>query len=315
VESLADWAERCLLPRGKPKVIGVFEAYVDESGTEEDYLAVAGFIGLTTMWRSFESEWAKALEIAGVGYFRAKEFFGREDPFSGLSERKRATLLSALLALITDRENGLHPVAAVVDVRAFVARTEAERIYLTGGRLDRRTDKWVFSGAPSRPYYVPLCNILDRCNRSPVRVDIFHDRHTVYAKHALRLHAEMRKHREPAFIRAGLGDLVFASRFERLPLQAADLIAYLTFCRVARGRQRDDDEIGRASRALARYGDGVITFYDERTMESKLARTLPRSIREGRSITQIKAAKRREEARQRQRDAQKNPKPKPKRPR
>ena len=283
----------------------MFEAYVDESGTDEAICAVAGFLGLTAKWRAFEADWQRALDAAGVDHFHSKEFFGGYPPFAVLQPPTRRKLIETLVALITDRSTGLHLVAAAVDVQSFFARTEHERTYLTGGRWSIAQNKWVFSGAPTRPYYLPLCNVLDQCNRTTEKVDIFHDQHQVYAKHVLRLHNEMKKHRKPAALRAGIGDLVFASKRERLPLQAADLAAYLTFCRVAYGQQADSDsEIGIASRGFGAFGQRVIRFYDATSIEATLTASLPQVIREGRAASQLRSARNKERGKARQRDQQ-----------
>jgi hypothetical protein len=177
--------------------------------------------------------------------------------------------------------DGIEMIAAAVDTKAFRGRSEHERIYLTGGRWDVAKGKWTLSGAPSRPYFLPLGVIMDRCHRTRHRVDLFHDQQNVYAKHAVRLHAEMKLHR--ISIREGIGTLTFGSKREFVPLQAADLAAHLTFKRIVHGPQSlEDTDLGLTARAFQkRFGTGVISVFDQAGLERHLQLVLPRAIRCG----------------------------------
>ena len=154
---------------------------------------------------------------------------------------------------------------------------------------------------------------MDKCHRTRARVDVFHDRHNVYVKPALKLHAEMKIHRLPASLRQGIGTLTFASKREYVPLQAADLLAYLVFRRVMRGPQAEKTtDIGRAASAFVRrFGTRVIGAFDESGLENHLRMVLPRVIREGRMPSQVRVARRRAEGRASQQRKQSRPKQTP----
>jgi hypothetical protein len=178
---------------------------------------------------------------------------------------------------------------------------------LTGGRWDGKRLKWTLTGAPSRPYYVPLCHALSVLYTADgPRVDIFHDEQNVYAQHVLRIHGEAKSHLEPVSRCARVGELVFSSKLERVPLQAADLAAYLTFCRVAYGKQSPRTTLGRALRAFARFGNCIV-LYNKRGIERYLV-GLPQSIRNGQTASQVRAARRREDGLRKQREQQQQPK-------
>jgi hypothetical protein len=285
----------------------VLDAYIDESGIEESYCAVAGFLGLTDNWGPFEDAWKDVLKEADAQYFHANKFFHGIKPYEGWSLSKREAFLGALIELITDNKRELQLVAAAVDIAAFRARSEDERIYLTGGRW---TDgKWAFRGAPARPYYVPLCSVLNSCYRHRVRVNLFHDQQNVYAEHVRRLHSEMQQHL-PILRRRHIGAITFGSKLDYVPLQAADLAAYLTFHRLSYGKQVLDTDIGKASKAFRHFGDSAIVFYDEKTINSHLE-SLPKPIREGQTARQLRAQRNREQGIARQRAQQRIPKKKP----
>jgi hypothetical protein len=298
---MADFAERCLPPRSQPKILTVFEVYADESGTEEVWCAVAGFKALTTNWRPFEEAWSRVLHDAGADYFHSKEFFQGGKPFGQWSGEKRIRFIDDLIQLIDEWE-GLSLAASAVDTKAFFARNEQERIYLTGGRWHR--GKWRFPGAPTKPYYLPFAHVFDKFHKGIERVNMFHDQHSVYAEHALRLHAHAKLHRKPPEFRQGIGTLTFGSKTEFVPLQAADLAAYLTFCRVAYGKAAPDTELGHVAQVFQqRFGNLILTF-DERTIESHLRRTVPIAIREGRMPSQQRVERRRVKGREKQREKQ-----------
>jgi hypothetical protein len=277
----------------------MLEVYSDESGIHGSrWLAVAGFVGPASDWRSFETLWAQVLRDFDVSCFHSTKFFGGAKPFGRWSAERRIALIDALTGAITHHKN-LTIVSSAVDTVAFFSRTEHEREYLTGGMWDVIKEKWTRRGAPTKPFYLPFAYVFDKCNRSPQRVDWVHDRQDIYAEHAQRLHALAKSRRQPRAIRDAIGRLTFGSKEDVLPLQAADLAAYLTYYRVTHGLQPTESDLGRALDTFKRFGN-VIFVYDEKTIDNHLRAALPRMVREGRKPSQIRAERRAVLGRQRQ---------------
>jgi hypothetical protein len=57
----------------KPRILGVLKGYFDDSRTEGEIWAIAGFIGDEHQWSSFEDMWPLALATHGVPWFHRRE--------------------------------------------------------------------------------------------------------------------------------------------------------------------------------------------------------------------------------------------------
>jgi hypothetical protein len=275
-----------------PRALLVFSVYVDESGTEgQSWCVCAGLRGRTEDWRPFEAAWFGVLTGAGVDYFHSKELFPATGAFRGWDWPRRWGLVNRLTEVIVDHPS-LELIASAVEVAAFRALGETDRTYLTGGRWDG--SKWAFTGAPSRPYYLPLCNVLDRSFRTAEPTHLFHDQNPVYAGYITRLLQEMRARREPQAVRQAIGPIMFGSKTDIVPLQAADLAAYVTFHVLTEGRASFGPEMGVASNALgARLSEGRLVAYDAASMAAHLDASMPTVLRAGEMPGQKRAKRRR----------------------
>lgn len=92
--------------RWKEGLFGVFTAYLDASGCEEDrqvhILTVAGFIAPADVWIDFEHQWKRRLQEDGLTSFHMTECANYEYAFEGweTKESSRQRLLHDLLNLL-----------------------------------------------------------------------------------------------------------------------------------------------------------------------------------------------------------------------
>jgi len=101
--------------------LGVFTAYLDESGThkESDVVAVAGFISDTSRWKKFSQEWQKALDDYGLEYFHMTDFENRQKQFKNWEGQERKNRLNRFLRII--KKHVLYSVGWVVPRQSFDA--------------------------------------------------------------------------------------------------------------------------------------------------------------------------------------------------
>lgn len=96
------------LPQGMGNLIGVFEAYFDESGTGDELLpccSVAGWMGEREQWVHFEREWSEALLYFGVSSLHMRDFAHSRGEFASWKgqEVRRKEFLARLVGIISRR--------------------------------------------------------------------------------------------------------------------------------------------------------------------------------------------------------------------
>jgi hypothetical protein len=119
------------------KLMGVVEAYLDESGIHDGAKSCvfAGYVGGYRQFRRLEREWEKLVACLPDGDFHAKEFFGRDSvggrvgPYKDWTDRKAIDFLDSLIDAIHAVK--IHPRGAITDVEQFNLRDLEERIFLT----------------------------------------------------------------------------------------------------------------------------------------------------------------------------------------
>lgn len=212
------------------------EAYMDESGIHSGAprCLIAGCSGGIQKIRSFEKRWLEILlefEIPVAVGFHAKTFFGvdkygkRSGIYRTWSHQKSYDFMDAMIGAIGD--NALNPVGAAITVGVFKDLPLNFRRWITGGIYDVERSKWKTSGAPSKPYFFAFHHaLISGCRnaKSGVVVDFLFDRQEEFSGLALNMWNDLKK--QPTKIATHLGGIGFYSRFERVSLQAADLIAY-----------------------------------------------------------------------------------------
>src|SRR5579863_9901296 len=95
-----DW-NQCGGFYGRDRVV-VFDAYIDESGTDSKALIVlAAYVARVEKWADFSVEWNNVLREAGANYFHTKEFRNPHSKvFGHLSPDRKQTVLRSLIKLI-----------------------------------------------------------------------------------------------------------------------------------------------------------------------------------------------------------------------
>src|SRR5262245_33146318 len=147
--SLADlrWLLR---PRGRHKLVAVFQGFFDDSGTHDKatVCVAAGFLASTRNWERFESRWRKAVRHLSSGFHAVEH----------LDSRAMRSTVDELLQII--HTSDIKQIVAAVDVASFFERTADERRHLTGGMWNPAKKKgWISSGSPNRPFYLPFMRV------------------------------------------------------------------------------------------------------------------------------------------------------------
>jgi hypothetical protein len=216
------------------------EAYLDESGIHRGAkrCVIGGFSGGRRKCESFEKKWLAILEkfdIPEAIGFHSKDFFkkGKDDRRSGIyrnwSMDQSFDFLDDVLGAI--KSHKLHPFGIAVSVDEFNALPPNFRRWITGGRYDEIRGKWLTSGAPSKPWFFAFNHsLISGCRKATdgVKVDFIFDRQQNFSPFAIQLWNELKGDvRFDAGLR--MGGIAFYSRFERVCLQASDLIAYCLY--------------------------------------------------------------------------------------
>lgn len=211
---------------------------MDESGIHKSpegaVCAVAGFAASDSAWKAFIPKWAQLLRRHKISEFHSKLFWNRDQDgrpvgeFSGWKFEECNAFLSAIISLINSHK--LFLLGSAVDVRAFYDYPEEQRRYLTGAIWHDKKARFLTTGKPSTPYFVPFQSCVSHAiqlaaQHSEVAHLIF-DEQNEFSGLALQRIPEIRA----ALVRVGLSDrlghAIYSSSAQVLPLQIADLAAF-----------------------------------------------------------------------------------------
>jgi hypothetical protein len=206
----------------------MMEAYLDESGIHDGaaVCVVAGYFGRRNHWRHFEAAWRDVLA----------RFSCRLEDFHAKNWMKSKTKQPLLIELAkTIGKYSIYPVSMGIAVKDFNTFTYPQRRWLTGATA--RKGRLVSSGCPAKPYFVPfqLCLVRVTSYVKPGnKVHFFFglDRNFGDYAGALFSQAKGNIHHTPESQwknKKQLGDISFPMAAETPELQAADLLAYLTY--------------------------------------------------------------------------------------
>lgn len=207
------------------------EVCLDESGIHAGAkrCVVAGYAGGRQKIEALEDQWVCTLKRFNVPLevgFHAKTFFARRGVHKGWSDAQAKDFITAMADSI--HANELKAIGGGLSYSRFNALPENMRRWLTGGRFDEQRGRWLSSGAPSKPYFFGFHQaVVTSCKfaKSGVAVDFIMDRQENFSGLALEtwnyFKTESRMHAQQH-----LGDISFYSRFERVSLQASDLLAF-----------------------------------------------------------------------------------------
>ena len=250
----------CAFPRGTFFV--PMEVYADESGIHggSRRCVLAGYSGGRRKQQALESDWRKALSDFSVPEdvgFHAKTFFKngpagqRFGVYQGCIDDKATAFIDRLIAATNN--NALHPIGGGVYMEYWNSLSHNLRRWLTGGIYDEPSGKWLTSGAPNKPWFFAFQEVIiggASFAKGGVKVDFIFDRQDNFSGLALNMFSQMRDEQR---WRTGqhLGGIAFYSRFERVCLQAADLLAFCLFHLEAYRKDTDKPEIAYALHHLA----------------------------------------------------------------
>jgi hypothetical protein len=213
------------------------EVCVDESGIHggSKRCVVAGLAGGRNDINTLESKWAEILREFSVPSevgFHAKTFFRKNSngqrfgPYTGWSDQKSLDLIAQLVSSVTDLD--LKPVGGGVFIEYFNSLSHNLRRWLTGGVYDESRRKWLSSGAPNKPYFFAFNEIVVGAAehaKTGVKIDCICDRQDNFSGLATQMWNYMKDDMD-WYTGKHLGGINFYSRFERVSLQAADMLAF-----------------------------------------------------------------------------------------
>jgi hypothetical protein len=223
---------------GHRKVFAMIQAYVDESGIHGDapVCVVAGYFGRRNHWNHFESAWRKELHRFD---FPLAEFHAKDQ----IKTNKHRPMLIELAKTIGKFQ--IYPVSMSLVVDDFRLFSHERKRWLTGASFHQ--GKLVTSGAPSKPYFVPFQLLVQRVTdyaKPGSKAHFFCGLDTQFSEYARALFAKIktdppRPHSEWTS-KSRVGDIAFPMASETPELQAADLLAHLTYLHmVERNKLKD----------------------------------------------------------------------------
>jgi hypothetical protein len=204
----------------------MLEAYLDESGIHggASVCVVAGYWGRRNQWGLLESQWRGTLSAFGCSLedFHAKDM---------VKKARYRPMLEALSGTIAKYQ--VYPVSMGIVVPDFNSLTLQERKFFTGATI--RNGKLIGTGSPTKPYFVPfqlcLMNITDYAKPGE-KAHFFFGLDRPFAEYARAMFARIKtdgKHSKAWESKRRLGDPSFPMAKETPELQAADLLAHLTY--------------------------------------------------------------------------------------
>lgn len=187
-------------------------AYVDESGSDDGsaFYVIAGFAATEARWQKFEREWRHALADAGLTYFHMVDAVQRRRAFEKWSTETRDRLLKRLIHII--KSNGLFAFGSAVTMADY------REIVKEWPPTLRVESPYIFN------FHIMVGRLLDAFPGRRIRVIC--DENIFVRKQVTQYEAVLKSLSDK--YRNGLGDVCFADDKQRLPLQAADLLAWET---------------------------------------------------------------------------------------
>jgi hypothetical protein len=207
--------------------------YFDESGIDEGspYCVVAGYVSGKRQWGKFELKWGAVLKEYGVTEFHAKHFFGRDSDgrrvgeYRDWNDSKADRYLDQLTCIIEESENVI-PLSCTVERSAWNQASYGERRFITGAAF-RWSHKFVTPGAESKPYFVGFQICVTNAERycpDRAKIHFVFDLNEQYVGYGQCVYEQLRD-----TLGDKLGPVTFMESHEAIPIQAADLLAYMTY--------------------------------------------------------------------------------------
>jgi hypothetical protein len=213
----------------------MLDAYLDESGVHGGAVAcvIAGYYGGRGEWRRFEKGWRKAFADHGVplAQFHALHLVKRRRYFSaaeGWDQERYSSFVAALASAITAHK--ICPVSVSIVVDDFMSFTEMQRRFFTGATM--LNGRLITTGCPNKAYFTPFQNCVKRvASYAPVggKANFYFGLDRPFGGYAKVLYEMIKTTPRSDGYRDRLGETSFPLAKDTPQLQAADLLAYLTF--------------------------------------------------------------------------------------
>lgn len=212
----------------------LFKSYMDESGIHggSRICVVAGFVAHEKYCIDLEYAWKEPLKRHRITVFHSKEFAPMKGEFDGWIRRQKEDFVIDALATIARVMSGSTPgkmIGAAIKTATFSSFSIEQRRWLTGGRI-KPNGKWLESGAPSKPYFLPFQQCVVDATLSSDERGLTHfifDQQKDFEPNAKKIFALMNQ-QHPA-VSSRLGDIVYTSKRRAVLLQLADFVAYESY--------------------------------------------------------------------------------------
>lgn len=209
---------------GHRKILLMIDAYLDESGIHEGaaVCVISGYFGGRGQWRKLEILWRQILKKAGYALedFHANKWVKNEAKYgSVLDDLARATT-----------QYKIYPVSVGVVVADFFSFSEEDRRFLTGATL-MPSGKLKGTGSPNQAYFLPFTHVIKTVSSyAPVggKAHFFFGVDKQLYGYANELFKKLWNDPLAPF-RERIGTVAAPLAKETPPLQAADLLAHLTY--------------------------------------------------------------------------------------
>jgi hypothetical protein len=196
----------------------MIQVFVDDGGLDEksSVLTFSALIGEASKWAEFSDKWDTCLrESPSIRYFKMDEAVGKNHEFYGFTEIERDNKLRSLCAVI----NG-------------VSATEISALLDLSGH----TNSWgkTASRPLSEPYFFPFQTInmevayeVGAMGATEQPYEIFFDENVIFGPRAKAWYPVMRAFQDEPVKKLMPIEPFFRSDMDILPLQAADLVAWI----------------------------------------------------------------------------------------
>jgi hypothetical protein len=219
----------------------MLHAYLDESGIHQHakVCIIAGYWANPGRWRKFESDWKRMLLEFRVPMeeFHATQLFRRRGFFEDWGDEKHAAFVERVGLTIAAHKR-IRPISAGVIVDDFNQFEPVVRAYLTGAGL--KDGKLLSAGTPNRPYFMVFQQCVARIAGYANEGEVVHfsfGLDTSFGRRAFDLLKEIKESPNRFPWKDRLGEPFFPEAKKTPELQAADVLAYLTYRHMTDGSE------------------------------------------------------------------------------
>lgn len=205
----------------------MIQAFLDDSGVKgtDKVFTFGGFLGRAEVWAQLSDEWREWLkDVPSIKYFKMKEAANRDGQFRGFTKGERDAKLKGGLVILRK-----HPPQKAIHVSVSISEYEQQ--------VAQRTPRSL-----RNPYFLAFFGIISGCcyevvdSKTGEKIELIFDEHSIFQPRINRWYPYARRNVESveSVVRTNgsLKDVlppspIFKSDTDFLPLQAADIIAWL----------------------------------------------------------------------------------------